>query len=120
VQLTAPPVIYCAAVNSCLSITSREEDNQYSFQYLFETLARKGVFLDDWDDVIITEVILSNQHPFNMVSFMFVLCILVKFICGILAYNFSLICIIARTPDNDQCHNEIVCFNSYLHTFCRI
>ena len=66
-QLTAPPVIYCAVVNSCLSITS-ERENVCNFQYLFRTLARKGVFLDDCDDMIITETVLSTQHPFNMVS----------------------------------------------------
>lgn len=64
-QLTVPPVIYCAVVNSFLSITPTEED---SFQYLFKTLARKGVFLDDCDDMIITEAILSTQHPFSLVG----------------------------------------------------
>ena len=67
-QLTAPPVIYCAAVNSCLSITSSERENVCNFQYLLITLARKGIFLDDHDDMVITEAILTTQHPFSMVS----------------------------------------------------
>ena len=66
-RLTVPPVIYCAAVNNWLSITSVKEDI-LCFQYLFEVLAHKGVFLDECDDVIITKAILSTQHPFNVVS----------------------------------------------------
>ena len=67
-QLTTPPVIYCAVVNSFMWITSVEENDQSSFEYLFKMLARKGIFLDECDDMIITGTTLSVQNPFNMVS----------------------------------------------------
>ena len=65
-QLTTPPSIYCAVVDVITSNTL--DDHQCSFQYVFKVLARKGVFLDECDDMIVTETTLANFSPFNIVS----------------------------------------------------
>lgn len=65
-QLTTPPSIYCAVVDAITSNTL--DDHQCSFQHVFKMLARKGVFLDECDDTIVTEAALATVHPFNIVS----------------------------------------------------
>ncbi|XP_065911733.1 calmodulin-regulated spectrin-associated protein 1-B-like isoform X2 [Dysidea avara] len=65
-QLTTPPSIYCAVVDVITSNTL--DDHQCSFQYVFKVLARKGVFLDECDDMIVTETTLANFSPFNILA----------------------------------------------------
>ena len=66
-KLTVPPSIYCAVVDEITSHT--QNDHQSSFQYVFKMLARKGVFLDECDDTIITEAMLASSCPLSIVSY---------------------------------------------------
>jgi len=49
-------------------ISNTLDDRRCSFQYVFKMLARKGVFLDECDNTIVTEATLATVRPFNIVS----------------------------------------------------